>query len=35
VEAHGPASQGVQVFADNGSVKLDRATVWHVDSYHD
>jgi levanase len=30
-----PASQGVQVFADNGSVKLDRATVWHVDSYHD
>ncbi|MET9897395.1 GH32 C-terminal domain-containing protein [Streptomyces sp. NPDC006446] len=26
-----PASQGVQVFAENGSVKLDRAVVWHLD----
>jgi levanase len=30
-----PDSQGVQVFAENGSVKLDRARVWHVDSYRD
>ncbi|MDX3520164.1 GH32 C-terminal domain-containing protein [Streptomyces scabiei] len=30
-----PASQGVQVFAENGSVKLDKATVWHLDSAHD
>ncbi|KJK34489.1 glycosyl hydrolase family 32 [Streptomyces variegatus] len=30
-----PASQGVQVFAENGSVKLDRARVWHLDSAHD
>lgn len=30
-----PASQGVEVFAENGSVKLDRAGVWHLDSYHD
>ncbi|AYN38612.1 glycoside hydrolase family 32 protein [Streptomyces dangxiongensis] len=29
------ASQGVQVFAENGSVKLDRARVWHLDSYRD
>ncbi|MFF8532992.1 GH32 C-terminal domain-containing protein [Streptomyces sp. NPDC015532] len=29
-----PASQGVQVFAENGSVKLDRAVVWHLDSIH-
>ncbi|MER6135616.1 GH32 C-terminal domain-containing protein [Streptomyces sp. NPDC001815] len=29
-----PASQGVQVFAENGSVKLDRAAVWHLDSAH-
>ncbi|MEW2050447.1 GH32 C-terminal domain-containing protein [Streptomyces sp. NPDC005476] len=27
-----PAGQGVQVFAENGSVKLDSATVWHLDS---
>nr|AGZ94060.1 levanase [Streptomyces sp. MMG1612] len=27
-----PASQGVQVFAENGSVKLDKAVVWHLDS---
>ncbi|NNN31140.1 glycoside hydrolase family 32 protein [Streptomyces sp. S3(2020)] len=26
-----PASQGVQVFAENGSVKLNKATVWHLD----
>jgi levanase len=30
-----PASQGVQVFADNGSVKLDQAAVWHLDTYRD
>jgi levanase len=30
-----PASQGVEVFAENGSVKLDKATVWHLDSAHD
>ncbi len=30
-----PASQGVQVFAENGSVKLDRARVWPLDSYRD
>ncbi|MFI1508893.1 GH32 C-terminal domain-containing protein [Streptomyces sp. NPDC020597] len=30
-----PASQGVQVFAENGSVKLDKATVWHLDPTHD
>ncbi|QFR02257.1 glycoside hydrolase family 32 protein [Streptomyces phaeolivaceus] len=30
-----PASQGVRVFAENGSVKLDEATVWHLDSAHD
>jgi levanase len=29
------ASQGVQVFAENGSVKLDKAVVWHLDSAHD
>ncbi|KOU72111.1 glycosyl hydrolase family 32, partial [Streptomyces sp. MMG1533] len=29
-----PASQGVQVFAENGSVKLDKAVVWHLDSAH-
>jgi levanase len=28
-----PASQGVEVFAENGSVKLDQARVWHLDSY--
>ncbi|WP_207312190.1 GH32 C-terminal domain-containing protein [Lentzea alba] len=28
-----PASQGVQVFAENGSVRLDRASVWHLGSY--
>ncbi|MFB9541852.1 MULTISPECIES: GH32 C-terminal domain-containing protein [Streptomyces] len=30
-----PAAQGVQIFAENGSVKLDRARVWHLDSYRD
>jgi levanase len=30
-----PASEGVQVFAENGSVKLDKARVWHLDSYRD
>ncbi|ELP63017.1 GH32 C-terminal domain-containing protein [Streptomyces turgidiscabies] len=30
-----PASQGVRVFAENGSVTLDKATVWHLDSTHD
>ncbi|MGW8880826.1 GH32 C-terminal domain-containing protein [Streptomyces mirabilis] len=30
-----PASQGVQIFAENGSVKLDQARVWHLDSYRD
>ncbi|MDQ0716826.1 fructan beta-fructosidase [Streptomyces luteogriseus] len=30
-----PAAQGVQVFAENGSVRLDRARVWHLDSAHD
>jgi fructan beta-fructosidase len=30
-----PASRGVQVFAENGSVKLDKATVWHLDPTHD
>lgn len=29
-----PASQGVEVFAENGTAKLDRATVWHLDSAH-
>ncbi|MDX3846006.1 GH32 C-terminal domain-containing protein [Streptomyces europaeiscabiei] len=29
-----PASQGVQVFAENGTVKLDKAVVWHLDSAH-
>ncbi|WP_393073258.1 GH32 C-terminal domain-containing protein [Streptomyces sp. LN704] len=29
-----PASQGVQVFAENGSVKLDKAVVWHLGSAH-
>ncbi|WP_060904483.1 GH32 C-terminal domain-containing protein [Streptomyces scabiei] len=30
-----PASQGVEVFAENGTVKLDKAVVWHLDSAHD
>lgn len=30
-----PASQGIQVFAENGSVRLDRALAWHVGSYRD
>ncbi|MET9013871.1 GH32 C-terminal domain-containing protein [Streptomyces olivaceoviridis] len=30
-----PTSQGVQVFAENGSVTLDRARVWHLGSYRD
>ncbi|MET7655123.1 GH32 C-terminal domain-containing protein [Streptomyces sp. NPDC005486] len=29
-----PAGQGVQVFAENGSVTLNSATVWHLDSTH-
>ncbi|WP_330350859.1 GH32 C-terminal domain-containing protein [Streptomyces sp. NBC_00582] len=29
-----PPDQGVQVFAENGSVRLDNATVWHLDSAH-
>ncbi|MFG2129691.1 GH32 C-terminal domain-containing protein [Streptomyces sp. NPDC048751] len=29
-----PASQGVQVFAENGTVKLDKAVVWHLGSAH-
>ncbi|MDX3457918.1 GH32 C-terminal domain-containing protein [Streptomyces sp. ME02-8801-2C] len=29
-----PAAQGVQVFAENGSVRLDRAVVRHVGSAH-
>ncbi|MFH9825506.1 GH32 C-terminal domain-containing protein [Streptomyces bobili] len=29
-----PASQGVEVFAENGSAKLDEAVIWHVDSAH-
>ncbi|GHF55025.1 glycoside hydrolase family 32 protein [Streptomyces griseosporeus] len=31
----GPDSQGVRVFAENGSVRLDRARVWHLGSYRD
>lgn len=30
-----PDSQGVQVFAENGSVELDRARVWHLGTYRD
>ncbi|MFE2985001.1 GH32 C-terminal domain-containing protein [Streptomyces sp. NPDC059262] len=30
-----PISQGVQVFAENGSVKLDQANLWHLGSYRD
>ncbi|MEV6293833.1 GH32 C-terminal domain-containing protein [Streptomyces sp. NPDC051896] len=30
-----PAAQGVQVFAENGSVKLDQAGLWHLNSYRD
>jgi levanase len=29
-----PAGQGVRVFAENGSVRLDKAVVWHLDSAH-
>ncbi|WUG37338.1 GH32 C-terminal domain-containing protein [Streptomyces sp. NBC_00459] len=29
-----PASQGVQVFAENGSVRLDKAVVWQLGSAH-
>lgn len=29
-----PAGQGVQVFVENGSVKLDKAVVRHLDSAH-
>lgn len=29
-----PASRGVQVFAENGSVKLEKAVAWHLDSAH-
>jgi fructan beta-fructosidase len=30
-----PASQGVQVFAENGSARLDNVRVWHLGSYRD
>ncbi|MFG2576365.1 GH32 C-terminal domain-containing protein [Streptomyces sp. NPDC048481] len=30
-----PAAHGVQVFAENGSVKLDQARVWHLASFRD
>ncbi|MGX1676144.1 GH32 C-terminal domain-containing protein [Streptomyces sp. NPDC055400] len=30
-----PASQGVQVFAENGSATLDQARVWHLNPYRD
>ncbi|MFJ9180578.1 GH32 C-terminal domain-containing protein [Streptomyces sp. NPDC102360] len=30
-----PASRGVEVFAENGSVRLDQASVWHLGSYRD
>ncbi|MFK8909009.1 glycoside hydrolase family 32 protein [Streptomyces sp. YS-3] len=30
-----PTSRGVRVFAENGSVRLDQATVWHLGSYRD
>ncbi|MET7597447.1 GH32 C-terminal domain-containing protein [Streptomyces sp. NPDC005496] len=30
-----PDSQGVQVFAEDGSVRLDQARVWRLDSIHD
>lgn len=30
-----PAAQGVQVFAENGAVKLDSAVVWHLGSAHE
>ncbi|WP_105973865.1 GH32 C-terminal domain-containing protein [Streptomyces geranii] len=30
-----PASQGVQIFAENGSTRLDEATVWQLDSAHE
>ncbi|NGO74338.1 glycoside hydrolase family 32 protein [Streptomyces sp. YC504] len=30
-----PAAQGVEIFAENGSVKLDKARVWRLDSYRD
>ncbi|NBE50501.1 glycoside hydrolase family 32 protein [Streptomyces boluensis] len=30
-----PESQGVEVFAENGSVMLDKAEVWHLDSAHE
>ncbi|QNP74769.1 GH32 C-terminal domain-containing protein [Streptomyces roseirectus] len=30
-----PDSHGVQVFAENGSAHLDRATVWHLAPTHD
>ncbi|MGW3650375.1 GH32 C-terminal domain-containing protein [Streptomyces sp. NPDC000878] len=29
-----PASEGVQIFAENGSAELDEAVVWHLDSAH-
>ncbi|MEV5609543.1 GH32 C-terminal domain-containing protein [Streptomyces sp. NPDC052225] len=31
----GPASQGVQVFAENGSARLDQARIRHLGSYRD
>ncbi|MGC0334463.1 fructan beta-fructosidase [Streptomyces sp. SAI-170] len=30
-----PDSQGVQIFAENGSARLDQARVWHLGSYRD
>ncbi|WP_412080693.1 GH32 C-terminal domain-containing protein [Streptomyces sp. SCL15-4] len=29
-----PAGQDVEIFAENGSVRLDQARVWHLDSAH-
>jgi levanase len=30
-----PASQGVQVFAENGTARLDGVRIWHLGSYRD
>ncbi|WP_369034420.1 GH32 C-terminal domain-containing protein [Streptomyces adonidis] len=30
-----PAGEGVQIFAENGSAKLDEAVVWQLDSAHE
>ena len=29
-----PASEGVQLFSESGTAKLDDAVVWHLDSVH-